>query len=65
MSITKTIAPCFVIPPATRRYGNTTEASAAALVVNTSPARNFLPGLRPVQNEVEAYFADAFAGRTN
>ncbi|MBS1158525.1 MAG: hypothetical protein H6R15_944 [Proteobacteria bacterium] len=63
MSLKQTIAALVGVPSPSTSDGNIARAAADTPLANTTPARNFLPGLRPVQNEVEVYFRDAFAGR--
>lgn len=65
MSINKTIAAiCGARSPASNYRDVSTAADASlANTLPVNPPRNFLPGLRPVRDEVEVYFKDAFAGR--
>jgi len=49
-------------PVATMDESNSRHCAASAPAAVGASSRNFLPGLRPVELEVDAYFHDAFAG---
>lgn len=49
-------------PVATMNKSNTRHGTASVPGAAGASSKNFLPGLRPVELEVDAYFHDAFAG---